>query len=198
MKAKLNTSLVSGARIFTGIYESIWDVIEYDDDGNELYVEYNSEDLMRSILDRYQSSEDYILSELNDYSEFKTKSIKFTDFYIPRYFNYGDAGLDFEIEFSKKDLITTANKLLRDAKFKQFLADNYTSRDGFISQTPNNLVDWYDEITTTHNFERALSAMLNYLWMNDNEDFYNSIEGTMHEDWSGNGYNGLDYKIIKD
>jgi len=50
MKVKLNTNLVP---MFSGTYETLWEVIETDDNGKELPVDYDRKEFMRSIIMAY-------------------------------------------------------------------------------------------------------------------------------------------------
>ncbi len=193
MTIKLNTNLVP---LFSGTYETIWSVEEYADNGDELEVDYNHEDLMKSIAEAYQDHTIYIRSELN--CPF-IKSIKFTGkFFSPSQYNFSTDELDFDIEVDKKQLAVTLEKLADDKDFEKFLQEHYTSYDGFSSWTPNN----YNEIKNsidTHgdDFEQSIGAVVSFLARENTEiDDACSIEGMVHEDWAGNGYGGLDYKIV--
>lgn len=193
--AELNTSMVKG--LFNGTYESMWQVEEFDEDGNELEVDYDSKEFMQSIADVYKSeAPEIILGKLVELPFIK--SIKFTGgFYSPAYYNFSTDSLDFEIELDKKGFMAELKKLENDSKFKQFLIDHYRSRDGFISFTPDNYSGILESITEEKgSFDQSISAVLNYL-IPACEDYYESVEVQMYEIWQGNGYGGLDYKIIE-
>lgn len=192
--ANLNTSMVRG--IFNGTYESMWEVSEIDDDGNELEVDYDFNEFMKAIAEVYKfEAPDIILSE---WELPFVKSIEFTGgFYSPREYNFSTDSLDFKIELDKKGFMAELKKLENDSKFKEFLIDNYRSRDGFISFTPDNYSEILESITEEKSdFEQSISAVLNYL-IPESESYYESLEGQIYEIWRGNGYGGLDYKIIE-
>lgn len=186
---KLNTQMIP---LFSGTYNSFWEVIEYNEEGDrEVDVDYDFKDFLKSIVEVYQSNEDYILNELN--IPF-IKEIKFTgEFYNPREYNFSTDSLDFDLTVDKTKLIQAIQALIGNDDFEKFLKDHYSSCDGFISFTPDS--GWailnaiqYD----TDEMDQALSAVINYL----TNDKYDDIENYIYETWSGNGYGGLDYKII--
>jgi|SRR3990172_3255987 len=193
MKYTLNTNLIP---LFRGTYNTEWDVCETDDEGNEQEVEYDFKELMASIAQAYQKNEAYILSELN--CPF-IRSIHFTGgTYSPREYNFRTDELDFTVDIDEKKL-RISMEALRDnpdfADFAKFLRDNYTSYDGFWSFTPNNFKNLYEAITKHGDeHDQALSAIITYL-ARENIRHHGgvSIEEMVHEDWQGNGYEGLEY-----
>ena len=63
MKVTLNTNLVP---MFSGTYESIWDIVEYNEEGTEeVMVDYDQQDFMASIASVYQDNEEQIQTDLN-------------------------------------------------------------------------------------------------------------------------------------
>ena len=194
MQVKLNTNLVP---LFSGTYESIWEVLEVADDGEELEVDYDLKDLLSSIASVYQENAEYIKSELG--ASF-IKSIRFDGgFNSPREYNFATDTLDFTLEINKAELIRVLKSLEGDQDFEKFLKDNYSSYDGFWSWTPNNYVDIRAEIWGEHEkFDQALGALITYLAKdNITSEGGTSIESMVFEDWQGNGYGGLDYKIVE-
>ncbi|MDP2720537.1 MAG: hypothetical protein Q8O75_01160 [bacterium] len=195
MQIKLNTNLVP---LFSGTYESRWEVSEYNEEGTEeVEVDYEQVDLMESIAGVYQKNAGYILSELN--CAFIKKLTFDGTFESPREYNFKTDVLDFTIEVVKTKLLNTLKSLKNDKKFEEFLRENYTSYDGFMSFTPNNYPDLYNEITGEgREFEQAIGALITYLAKsNITEHGGYSIEEMIHEDWQGNGYNGLSYSIVE-
>lgn len=191
MNIKLNTNLLP---IFSGTYETFWEVNEYSDDGEELPVKYKHKDLLASIAEEYQNHAEYILSELGiDFID----SIKFTgNFHSPAYYNFSTDTLDFEVEVNKAGLLKKLEQLGADPRFNQYLRDNFTSYDGFWSYTPNNYIDLKAEILSEgSDYEQAIGALLTYLGLDTGEQGYSEIEVSIQEHWQGNGYGGLKYTI---
>jgi hypothetical protein len=196
MIVKLNTGMVNG--LFSGTYESIWEPTEYNEEGTEeVEIEYDQKDLMKSIVGVYQQNEKYIVSEL---SVPFIKSIHFNGtFSSPREYNFSTDVLDFTLNIDKKALYKTLDSLKSDTSFALFLDEHYRSCDGFISFTPNNYVDIIDNIINEgqeHN--QAIAAVINYLSKNTEMHGGCSIEEMMQDDWQSNGYNGLDYEVVKE
>ncbi len=202
MKYELNTNLVP---LFSGTYETWWDVSETDDEGEELEVEYDQQELMKSIAQVYAKKEKYILSEFN--CPF-LRSIHFTGkTFSPREYNFKTDELDFVADVNESKLRETLAGLKDNKDFATFLHDNYTSYDGFWSFTPNNYAGIVEALTKptdehglqqqTCHHDQALSAVITYLAKNNIKQHGGvSIEEMLHEDWEGNGYSGLDYKIV--
>lgn len=192
MRVELNTNLVH--KLFSGTYETIWKVDEYDDNGNELEVNYKHDDLLKSIAKEYQNNSQKIVEEIG--CPF-LKSVKFLGtFYSPSEYNFSTDTLDFVADLDFRLMrLTLLNELNGDANFQTFLKDNYSSYDGFWSHTPNNYDDLLDEIKTKGNqYEQAIGALLSYYSTNNIKG--NDLEYDIYDDWQGNGYGGLDYTIV--
>lgn len=187
MKIQLNTNLV---RIFSGTYNTIWEVEEYADSGDELATEYDFDEFLKSIVETYQSERKYIVSELD--IPF-ISSIEFNGHYSPREYNFKTDELDFVATVNKAKLHEAVKQLKDDKEFGQYLKDNYTSYDGFMSFTPNNYPELSEQIVSQGNeFEQSLGALVTFLV---GRATLKEIEFDVYETWSGNGYAGLDYKI---
>jgi len=190
MKVKLNTNLVP---LFGGTYESYWDITECDDNGNELYVDYDLEELLKGIARTYQSYADYIRQELDIGF---IKSIKFTgDVWSPREYNFNTDELDFIVDINKTALKRELNWLGHYDKFNAWLGLRFTSYDGFFSYTPNNYKDLCDAITSGKDgYEQSIGALITYLATDKNgNDILKDIEDYIQEKWSCNGYAGTNY-----
>ena len=190
MKYTLNTNLIP---LFNGTYNTQWEVSETNDEGEELDVDYDFGELMKSIAHAYQKNETYILSELN--CPF-IRSIHFTGgTYSPREYNFSTDTLDFTVNIDERLLRVSLEALRGNKDFGTWLRENFTSRDGFISFTPNSYGELFEAITKHGDeHDQALGAFITYL--NKEElDLYGKceIDETIHEDWQGNGYEGLDY-----
>jgi len=195
MKIQLNTNLVP---MFSGTYESMWEVVEYNEDGTEeVNVDYEHKDLMRSIAEAYRERTDYIKSELN--CPF-IKKLQFDGtFYSPREYNFKTDELDFTITVDYKEMLLAVKELKDDKAFSDFLHDHYATRDGFWSYTPDNYRDILLALSDKNNneFKQSVGALIRYLGLSNikNHGGY-SIEEMVYEDWQSNGYGGLDYKVV--
>jgi hypothetical protein len=190
MQIELNTGMVNG--IFSGTYNTLWEVYDCDDEGNEVEVEYEFNDFMKSILETYQDKKDAILSDLQEVAPF-IKDINFINTHSPSEYNFRTDEIDFTLDIDKKAIIRNLPTLKNDYKFKTFLGENYTSYDGFWSFTPNNFEDISDAIINdTDKSDQSISALINYL-IGDTD-----MELQVYEYWRENDYNGLDYKVVKE
>ncbi len=196
MTIKLNTNLVP---LFSGTYDTFWEVRECADNGDELEVDYKHEDLMQSIAEAYQANAAYILSELG--CPFIEKLSFDGTFESPSEYNFRTDVLDFTIEVDEVELLQKLVDLKDNADFAEFLKQHYTSYDGFMSFTPNNHADIEAAIVDKNNdFERSVGALISFLAKHEIAECGGgcTIEEMVHEDWEGNGYGGLDYEIVKD
>ena len=187
----MNSNLI---RVFSGTYENMWDVQEWNDEGDELAIDYKFDDLMKSIVSVYKDNEKHILTEMNIpfINSIKLKKTYFT----PREYNFKTDELDFNISVNKIKLLKALDKLKDNKKFDKHLHDNYSSYDGFMSFTPNNYKELREQITTRGDeFEQSMGALITYLV---GRERLRSIEFDVYEEWSCNGYGGLEYKLMCD
>ena len=186
MKIDLNTNLIP---LFCGTYETMWEIREYNDDGDEVEVSYDFSDFMKSIQSVYDDQGWWIVKEMDIPW---VKKIKFIGNWSPREYNFKTDQLDFQLTINAKEMLKKLAELKNEPEFKEFLHDKYTSYDGFWSWTPNNYADIYSSITENKNdFCQSLSAMITYLI----KDKVREIQMDVYEEWNGNGYGGLDYTI---
>lgn len=87
------------------------------------------------------------------------QNISFKSLYSPRYYNYETDSLILELNLNltrlKTYCFTTHKK-----DFNQYLKDNFTSYDGFISFIPNNLID-FKELYSKNN-TKLVNTMIEY------------------------------------
>ena len=160
-KVAMNTNLV---RFFNGTYNTIWETaIDQEQEQNELDNDidlspdnYHS---MPDILSKFQSVD--IVGSLGiDF----IKEIEFTGYHSPKYYNYSTDILEFDMSIDRELLWKCLDKLRDDKAFGEYLNDNFSSYDGFISHTPNSYNRLYDELATNGDeYEQALGALISYL-----------------------------------
>jgi hypothetical protein len=137
--------------------ENIIDSYTINEDFEAGYSDFNSEYALyhldgSRIFDKISESINEILPdlvyELQDSGLKSILDITHSGFSSPKYYNFsGDRFyLDFEVNWPKfqKQLKKIAAK--NSAEFSDFLRDNYSSRDGFISFTANNLDQWIQDL----------------------------------------------------
>lgn len=201
MTIELNTGMVNN--IFNGTYNSIWDIEEADcqECANEGVncehgADYDGKEQMQSILEAYQNNQKEVIEIMGVPW---VKSIKFTGFYSPREYNFSTDQLDFTLEIDKIGITEYLASLIIDNEFSEWLKENYQSSDGFMSFTPDNYAELADNIINMGSeHDQAVSALINYATKDLSKlEFYNSIEGTVYEDWRSNGYYGLEVKPME-
>ena len=113
--------------------------------------------------------------------------IKVVGMYSPKYYNHSTDTLNFDLITNDKftdNIIDVINNLEPNeiADLSKFLKDNYSSYDGFISFTDNNIPDLIESIKD--NEEREIGAFLTWYWnWTDNSYEAGSWESYLNEDF---------------
>lgn len=95
-------------------------------------------------------------------------------YWSPREYNFGHDVNNFILE--AEDFSRLISYCQAHDKFEQFLKDNYTSYDGFLSCTANNLVEWREDID---NMEMtAYGAAITFLVQ---ESLYDDLKNYAYE-----------------
>lgn len=195
MKVKMNTGLIP---IFSGTYYTQWRITEYDEDGQELDLEYKFSEFMDGIAKAYDADSPQILRDMKYYASFITGITFPGAHYSPREYNFSTDALDFVLDVNSKMLRTKLVELKGSKEFADFLSENFRSRDGFISFTPHTYDGIYDSIIHHRTgkydtFEHALAALVTFLC----GDELPEIEEHVRDYWQGNGYGGLSYTTVE-
>lgn len=195
MKVKMNTGLIP---IFSGTYGTQWEVTEYDEDGQDLEVEYKFSEFMGGIARAYDADSPQILRDLRYYAPFITGITFPGTYYSPSEYNFSTDVLDFVLDVKSKMLRTKLLELKGLKEFADFLSENFRSRDGFISFTPHTYDGIYDSIINHRTgkydaFEQAFAALVTFLC----GDELREIEDHVYNYWQGNGYGGLNYTTVE-
>lgn len=120
------------------------------------------------------------------------QKIVFTGTYSPREYNFKTDELDFTLTIDKRGFMEAIKGLEHNDEFATFLHENYASRDGFMSFTPDNYAEMLKEIATSGDYsDQAIASVVTFFTQGKNED----IEVQAYEEWLCNGYGGLDYTI---
>jgi hypothetical protein len=136
------------------LVEEITDYIDYSDYHNEL-----SDAICESICEELESQE-----LISDY--------KFEGLVSPKYYNFRNDHIDVELEVDIIHLIELCKKSIEG--FKEYLKNNYTSYDGFMSSYSNDSDDWFGELSDytdgliMNDTGHCIGAILNFL-ITDNE-----------------------------
>jgi len=136
---------------FNGYSEMEWaqeDFLnEHPDFEGEVHVELDSDANELAIIDSLgEVIDDYVKDYLR---EFGVQEITIGKWYRPMYYNFecDSVGLHFEVA---DDFLEKAARQIRawkdDAGIRQYIADNFKSRDGFISFCPETLEELLRQI----------------------------------------------------
>ena len=94
--------------------------------------------------------------------DYGVKSIKFECVRSPREYNFATDAIDVIIEVDRHKLIRLINE--NNSDWEDYLKDNYTSYDGFMSYHGNTVAEWLDDTDGYTNLEgHYLGAMLKFL-----------------------------------
>lgn len=88
------------------------------------------------------------------------KSMDYKGLSSPRFYNFSTDKLIIDIDFNLTKLKAYINKNKSD--FNQYLKDNFTSCDGFISYIANNYNDFMLDYSEPWNKEKCINVMLEY------------------------------------
>lgn len=151
---KINTWLP----IFSGFYNTIWEfddryVLEYINESRENPIEYDNLEIDNT---KYEHDISIKLCELfkdvlSDYIE----EIEFEDIQSPKEYNYVNDSINCVIT-PKIDNIQKFIYKNKDV-FCQYLKENYTSYDGFISAYENDFLSWESNTNNFTTFENSHS-----------------------------------------
>lgn len=112
---------------------------------------------------------DILKNELNDElpSDYSF-DISYTGMYHPCFYNFETDAIEFTLRFNDdfKNYFLEYAEGTREI-FDKYLHDNFTTRDGFISFTPNNYDEWLDGFNDDD--ARCVSALLGYFLNNESD-----------------------------
>jgi hypothetical protein len=193
MKVKLNSNLfpiVSVAMYGTFLDpDSMFDSYLIESDREEGYIHFD----MNYFWDNFQYDKykEFIQQTACSFINgthtegFVDIEIEAGEIYSPKYYNYSNDEIDLTITFSRPKIIKEINKDI--PKFDAFLKERYSSRDGFLSFTSNNYIDWLRDFG--NNEDNAYGAVLSYIFQQQIEDNvslfldYISNEGVDYRDY---------------
>lgn len=131
---------------------------------------------------------DLLTDVLNDELPFGSFETSYDGMYHPRFYNFETDAIEFTLRYSdefKSYLAKYAEE--NKGAFDTYLHDNFTTRDGFVSFTPNN----YDELMDGFNDDdaRCVSVLIGYYLDNESDVdnnrywFYENIDELITENY---------------
>lgn len=150
----------------------VWDVVNLDafDPEDEYYDE-----VAKLIEDKYDGTEDFfnevlsyapstIQEAFDEYEIPATVVSGSCKWYHPRFYNYSDDCIEFDMSINTGWVESKFMELKDDSKFKKFIDHEFSSRSGFISFMPND-TESYEELLNTNNddYWKLVSAIIQYI-----------------------------------
>jgi len=100
-----------------------------------------------------------ILIEKNCVTEVNFQSVS-----SPKYYNFSNDSINIEVVITEDNFKTIAALIIENINlFKEYLKDNYTSYDGFISHYSNDSVNWLTDMKDTIQGSHECGAVLNFI-----------------------------------
>lgn len=169
MKVTLNSNLFPIIRV--GMYDShissdsIFDDYTINDDKENGYIHYDVDYFWENFQnDKYKKRINELASEFLDGKIDNDNGVEITikckEIYSPKEYNFATDEIVMDVTYSKMRILQVVKK--DHENFNQFLKDNYTSYDGFMSFTSNNFDDWL--VDFEENEIRSVGAVLSYLF----------------------------------
>ena len=163
---------------------------EYDDEDGESMEDFDFNTYKKYILEQSKPYLEKFIEYLRDnYSKLSIRSGEAVEIYSPRNrYTGGDElffditiGISFEFFTRRFLLYVSKNRITKGGEedFDEFLKNNYSSRPGFSSFLPNNIID-FKRKTESGNIDEdlAIGVMLRYIVEKDDvkEDFQEDFE----------------------
>lgn len=162
-------------RIFPGLYESVLYNSDTDYYLARLLVEDNSD-----RVDLTSAEVDYDFQEFNQvagrscvdslnnelYSHDVIIDMRYIDISSPTYYNYTTDKVIIDVDYNFIALVKYCRHTNKD-KFNQYLKDNYTSYDGFISFIENSIEGFFLRDWFNSNKDMAIQVMIEFYLTNE-------------------------------
>lgn len=111
--------------------------------GNEYLYEFDIEDM--NDLDEYikEAGKEVLENALENV--FTNPLVTAKSVYHPKQYNFETDELEFNLEYDSEEYARLKSNALENEAFEAFLADNYSSRSGFISFLANNIMEFEEQ-----------------------------------------------------
>ena len=158
--------------VFNGFYNTLFEDIL--DNATDNAIEWCNEDNKNSLnYDNFDFDFITLQSEIckDAVSKIEEKlneigincSIKYDTLISPREYNFINDSINIEINFKKFSRVIEILEQNFDS-FTQYIKDNYTSRDGFISSHSSYASDWMEDLKNdTENEAHKVGAVLDFI-----------------------------------
>lgn len=195
MKTQNKTTVNTWLPVFSGFYGTIWET----DRDEEMEIENINEQRREKKLPPISWDEiewDYegyrqnvakgftrwIGAELKDLG--MIDGVQFQKLRSPREYNFANESIDVSFTLSGANRAAIQDYLAKHTTaFKEYIAERYTSYDGFFSFHPHNAAEWTADLSDTLEDEHKLGAVFHFILLNEDPE----MEMSIYEDLSGNG-----------
>lgn len=164
------TLMNNDQRIFCGLYESVL----YNSDTDYYLAQTLAEDNLDG-MDLNNAEVDYDFQEftkvageacidsLNDelYAHDVILDMDYADMHSPRYYNYETDKVLIDVDYNFIALVKYCRHTNKD-KFNQYLKDNYTSYDGYISFVENSVEGFFSKDWFNSHKDMAVQVMIEF------------------------------------
>lgn len=172
--------------LFEGFYNSYLDLSENIEVGEG--EEYSMTEEQFDNIDWNSTNENvskfylgYFKDELSDFfKSIGVLSLEFIKVDSPKYYKYSTDKLVCNIEIDKNVFVHELRKHDFD-NWEQFLKDNFTSYDGFISFYPNTTMEWDELINEEIENGNIIIETLLKFYLEQNDGFYEIKENLFTE-----------------
>ena len=172
--------------LFEGFYNSYLDLSENIEVGEG--EEYSMTEEQFDNIDWNSTNENvskfylgYFKDELSDFfKSIGVLSLEFIKVNSPKYYKYSTDKLVCNIEIDKGIFVHELRKYDFD-EWEQFLKDNFTSYDGFISFYPNTTTEWDELINEKIENDNIIIETLLKFYLEQNGEFYKIKENLFIE-----------------
>lgn len=160
-------------RIFMGLYESAL----YSSDTDYYLVQYLADDV-EDANDKFEIEYDFsefkaaagkaCINSLNNglYSDDVIVDMEYAGMHSPKYYNYDTDRVLIDVEYNFIALVKYC-KYTNKEKFNQYLRDNFTSYDGYISFVENNTKSFFDRERFNSHRNMAINVMIEFYLVNE-------------------------------
>jgi len=152
--------------LFPGFYNTMFEPCEE----NEIYShnQENSTDLSYDDFEwDYSDYQDRVASAFVESFEREFKDImpgidiKFQKVVSPREYNFRNDSINIEVNMNFNNFMVIVNE--NKENIREYIRQNYTSRDGFISWHSNDVEDWCNPEYIMENLEHRVGALMEAL-----------------------------------
>jgi hypothetical protein len=152
--------------LFPGFYNTMFEPCEE----NEIYShnQENSTDLSYDDFEwDYSDYQDRVASAFVSSFEREFKDImpgidiKFQKVVSPREYNFRNDSINIEVNMNFNNFMVIVNE--NKENIREYIRQNYTSRDGFISWHSNDVEDWCNPEYIKENLEHRIGALMEAL-----------------------------------